>query len=126
MPARFQQMVEQFTAAHPRATRGEWLAMAVKLAEVAYKAGYVRGWEASVRDPEQMPTTEKVNAAAEWEGQDFSWLDSAPTTAELALDAVPLDEPEDPRGIIFDEVKHANEMEQKYYDSRSARGPRRI
>jgi|HubBroStandDraft_4_1064222.scaffolds.fasta_scaffold68050_2 hypothetical protein len=51
-PARLAQLVVEFANANPRARRAEWVAMAKKVAEVAYRSGYVRGWEATVRDKE--------------------------------------------------------------------------
>jgi hypothetical protein len=51
-PARLEQMVVDFANGRRRATRREWSDMARKLAREAYKSGFVRGFEATIRDDE--------------------------------------------------------------------------
>jgi hypothetical protein len=48
-PARISEEVDRFTLHHPTATPGEWEAFAARLAALAYREGYQRGWEAGER-----------------------------------------------------------------------------
>jgi hypothetical protein len=47
-------LVDKFTQHYPKATRGEWALFSARIAAESYKAGYVRGFERSERDPEGM------------------------------------------------------------------------
>jgi hypothetical protein len=47
--------VVAFANAHPKATRGEWIAFAAAHAGEAYRSGYVRGHEWAERDDEMRP-----------------------------------------------------------------------
>lgn len=54
-PQRLREMVLLFAAAHPRATRREWLEFAAGHAGECYRTGYVRGYEATFRDDDEQP-----------------------------------------------------------------------
>lgn len=50
-PARLREAVLAFRTAHPEASPDEWARAAIRIAEDAYRAAYVRGIETLVRDP---------------------------------------------------------------------------
>lgn len=55
-PGYIDRMVEQFAQDAPRATRGQWVAFALGLAQEAYRAGYTRGYEYVERTDDWHPT----------------------------------------------------------------------
>lgn len=54
-PSRLYQLCDDFMQSAPEASPTAWSLFAKALAREAYQSGYTRGWEASQRDPEQMP-----------------------------------------------------------------------
>jgi hypothetical protein len=52
-PARLREMALLFAEMHPRATRREWVDFAARHAGEAYRTGWVRGFEATVREEEK-------------------------------------------------------------------------
>lgn len=81
-PLRLRDMVTAFANDHPRATKGEWVEFAAKLAEEAYKSGYVRGFEYTERT--------------------FDWRDDVPP--EVLADWIDPSWKEDGRGISLREA----------------------
>lgn len=88
-PARLGNMAEHFAATYPRATRGEWLTMARRLAAEAYREGYVRGYEKYERDPAEREQHDP-DELAEVMRHDWDW--AGPTGVDLMLSEVPEDD----------------------------------
>ena len=51
-PFRLKQLVVEFVNANPRLTRAQVVEFGQRLVDSVYRAGYQRGWERTVRDPE--------------------------------------------------------------------------
>lgn len=85
IPDRIILEVKQFTKYHPRATRAEWMVFAAELAELAYRAGWTRGYEYLERNN----VASQFNPDAVADAMDPDWRDRAPVRLELdALDAM--------------------------------------
>lgn len=87
-PKRLRQVAEEFVATHPKATRSEWLEMAVSLAEAAYKEAYDRGLGWADRDLDRRDPVDDPEALAEIEAHDWDWTGGAPTSDETADQSV--------------------------------------
>lgn len=70
-PSRLGTSVEAFAFTHPVASREQWAAFAIQLAETAYQAGYQRGYEQRVEDVEVLAANGIVvpmtQHAVQWE-----------------------------------------------------------
>jgi hypothetical protein len=117
-PERIAEMARVFASLHPRATRGEWLAMAEELAREAYRSGWVRGFEYAERDPEEPAVSPEVIADAHLPGwrdraHDWSWETGLP--APGGLDLVPEDEspPNEVAQAFIDAIEAARDDDQK-------------
>ncbi|MGA7119751.1 MAG: hypothetical protein WBY94_06620 [Polyangiaceae bacterium] len=51
-PERLREVALLFAEMHPKATRREWLEFAAAQMGESWRSGYMRGWEAYVRHPE--------------------------------------------------------------------------
>lgn len=60
-PERLGQMVTYFANGRPRATRAEWQRFATEHANNAYRAGYLRGYEYTERDPDERDALSRAN-----------------------------------------------------------------
>lgn len=128
-PGRLRRVAEEFAAAHPKATRKQWLDFAAAHAAAAYQSGYLRGYEWAEREPG--PTSDDVERAAALladESHDQEWVATqAPTEAALLLDA-PVEE-----GALYHRPPEADysdlerRMRDEYFERyRKGVGPRRI
>jgi|ERR1700722_2026544 len=60
-PDRLRQMVVVFANTNPTATRLEWIRFAVEHAKESYRAGWVRGYEYTERDPDERAVMRHVD-----------------------------------------------------------------
>lgn len=100
-PARYGDMALEFADSRRRAQRQEWVEFAKGLAEEAYKAGYVRGYEASDRDFDRVFPHLKPETIADFETPEWRW--SKPVQFIDPLADVPDDAP-------LDEVQEVDEF----------------
>lgn len=94
-PERLGQIVLAFAAAHPRATRAEWMAFAEAHAQEAYRSGYVRGYEWTQRDLHARPDVPPEVIADEAD-PDWRWRRAIPIEGDL-VEVVP---EEWPAGVL--------------------------
>lgn len=121
-PKRLEAISDAFAAAHPHATRGQWLEFCKAHADEAYRSGYQRGIEWYHRD--ELQSHNDPEEWAEIEGHDWPWEEVIPTSAELALDAVVSDEV--PENVALQEQAEYLEMRDAYQrEHRLGSGPRR-
>lgn len=126
-PDRLRRAAEEFAAAHPKATRRQWLVFASAHAASSYRSGYLRGYEWAEREPG--PTSDDVERAAALladEEHGREWVPfEGPTEAAMLLDA-PVEE---------DALAHAgsdfSSLERRLRDAywereRKGVGPRRV
>jgi len=73
-PARLRLLVIEFLNANPhRLTRAMVLEFGTRLAETCYRAGYVRGWESTARDPHANWRRLPPELVADLEDPDWRW-----------------------------------------------------
>lgn len=80
VPVRLREQARLFAHAHPLATPEEWEEFAVSLADVAYRDGYVRGFEWSERSEDKPTEDEQI---AEAMRHDWSLADASPQVREI-------------------------------------------
>jgi hypothetical protein len=84
-PRRLSDIVEAYASLYPRATRAQWAAFAAGHGDECYRAGWLRGYEHSERDPRpRSPTPEQVADALT-----PGWRDSDPVRIDAPDEVVP-------------------------------------
>lgn len=86
-PERLTEHVLAFAAAHPTATRGDWIAFASAFARSSYRAGYVRGVEWVERDLDKL-SPESLEVVAHAQAYDFEWHAPEGLTAQQLAEQV--------------------------------------
>lgn len=87
-PMRLAQQVAEWAWMHPKATRAEWAAFAVRFAHGAYRDGFVRGFEWAERDLDRLQLGDPERLA-ELEAHDFVWHSPDHLTSQQLAEVVP-------------------------------------
>lgn len=72
-PARLREQAIAFANMYPAATRKQFVEMAATLAEEAYRAGYLRGYEWAERDPKAFDLPVPPEVIADQIDPDWRW-----------------------------------------------------
>lgn len=109
-PGRLGDMAILWANENELATRGEWLSMAIHLAEEAYESGFARGVEYVERDPEFFDDLKPDLIA---DAADPGWQESPAITLDADPDGIV---PPDEELEIEDLAVDAQEIEPDAYD----------
>lgn len=72
-PDRLAQMAIVFANTNPTATRAEWLRFCIEHARESYRAGWVRGYEYTERDPDERAIISQVDPDVVATAMDPDW-----------------------------------------------------
>ncbi len=102
-PERLDQLIIEFAKLYPRATRADWVRMAVEHGRECYKAGYTRGVEYVERDKDWHPVV-PPEVLADMHDPDWRWRPMDSGIEYPGPEQVVPDEPGELQRVI-DEIK---------------------